>query len=208
MRKARVGVLISGRGSNMQALVEAARDPEYPAQIALVISHNPDAPGIAWARENRIPTRVIDHRPHGADRAAHEKKLDAALRAGAIDVVALAGWMRLFTPWFVEAWQGRMLNIHPSLLPAYPGLHTHRRALEAGDRQAGCTVHIVTEGVDDGPILGQAAVPVHPGDTEETLAARVLEAEHWLYPAALAAFLQGKELEPDAKALIINPDAE
>ena len=205
MRRARVGVLISGRGSNMQALVEATRDPAYPAEVALVVSHNPDAAGLVWAREQKIATRIVDHRPHRGDRGAHEKKVDAALRAAAIDVVALAGWMRLFTPWFVEAWRGRMLNIHPSLLPAFPGLHTHRRAIEAGHAQHGCTVHLVTEAVDDGPIIGQASVPVLPGDDEAALAARVLAAEHRLYPAALAAFLEGRTLEPDAKALRIHP---
>jgi phosphoribosylglycinamide formyltransferase-1 len=205
MRKARVAVLISGRGSNMQALVEAAKDPAYPAEIALVVSHNPEAPGLAWARDQRVPTRIVDHRPYKGDRPAHEKKIDAALRAAAIDVVALAGWMRLFTPWFVEAWRGRMLNIHPSLLPAFPGLDTHRRAIAAGGALHGCTVHLVTEAVDDGPIIGQASVPVLPGDDADALAARVLEAEHRLYPAALAAFIQGRTLEPDAKALLINP---
>ena len=205
MRKARVAVLVSGRGSNMQALVRAAQAPGYPAEIALVLSHNPDAPGIAWAKEARLPIRVVDHRPYAGEREAHEKKVDAALRAAAIDCVALAGWMRLFTPWFVEAWRGRMLNIHPSLLPAFPGLHTHRRALETGAKLHGCTVHLVTEAVDDGPILGQAAVPVLPGDDEDALAARVLAAEHRLYPAALAAFLGRPATAPAADARLINP---
>jgi phosphoribosylglycinamide formyltransferase-1 len=205
MKRPRVGVLISGRGSNMQALVQAAREPDYPAEIALVVANNPDAPGIEWARAAGTPTRVIDHRPYGAEREAHERKLNAALHAAAIDVVALAGWMRLFTPWFVEAWRGRMINIHPSLLPAFPGLHTHRRALAAGVKLHGCTVHQVTEAVDDGPILGQAAVPVLEGDDEDTLGARVLAAEHQLYPTCLAAFVgsDGGRQHPDA--LLLNP---
>ena len=204
MKRRRVGVLISGRGSNMQALVEAARDPAYPADIALVVSNNPDAPGIEWARGRQVPTRVIDHRPYGGEREAHERKVNAALQAAAVDVVALAGWMRLFTPWFVEAWRGRMINIHPSLLPAFPGLHTHRRALETGVKVHGCTVHLVTEAVDDGPILGQAAVPVLPGDDEASLAARVLAAVHALYPACLAAFASGETRRAPPEARLLN----
>jgi phosphoribosylglycinamide formyltransferase-1 len=205
MNRRRVGVLISGRGSNMQALAEAARDPAYPAEIALVLSSSPEAAGIGWAREQRLPIRVVEHRLYGREREAHERKLNAALLAANIELVALAGWMRVFTPWFVEAWRGRMINIHPSLLPAFPGLHTHRRALEAGVKVHGCSVHLVTEGVDDGPILGQAAVPVLTGDTEETLAARVLAAEHKLYPACLARFISAGGEEPDAGAQLLNP---
>jgi len=186
--RTRVGVLISGRGSNMMALVEAARAPDYPAQIALVASNKPDAPGLAWAREQTIPTLAIDAKPFGADREAHERAIDAALRAAGVQVIALAGYMRVLTPWFVNAWAGRMINIHPSLLPAYPGLHTHERAIAAGDTEAGCTVHLVTEGVDEGPILGQARVPILAGDDADALAARVLEQEHRLYPKALAEF--------------------
>lgn len=190
MRRTAVGVLISGRGSNLAALIEAARDPAYPAEIALVLSNNPQAPGLDLACAEGIEARAIDHRPYGADREAHERALDAALRARGVEVAALAGYMRVLTPFLVRAWQGRMLNIHPSLLPLYPGLHTHRRALEAGDAEHGCTVHLVTEGVDQGPILAQTRVPVLPGDDEARLAARVLEAEHRLYPAALADFLR------------------
>jgi formyltetrahydrofolate-dependent phosphoribosylglycinamide formyltransferase len=204
MNRRRVGVLISGRGSNMQALVEAARDPAYPAEIALVISHNPDSGGLAWAREAQVPTRLIDHRPFGREREAHERKISAALYAAKVDVVALAGWMRLFTPWFVESWRGRLLNIHPSLLPLFPGLDTHRRALEAGVKLHGCTVHQVTEGVDEGPILGQAALPVLAGDDEHSLAERVLRLEHRLYPACLAAFVEGRP-GPAQDAAIFNP---
>jgi formyltetrahydrofolate-dependent phosphoribosylglycinamide formyltransferase len=186
MSRARVGVLISGRGSNMAALVEAAKDPAYPAEIAVVLSNVPDAAGLAVARENGIEALAIDHRPFGKDRAAHEAAINQALRERGVEWVALAGYMRVLTPFFVKAWSGRMLNIHPSLLPAFPGLDTHRRALEAGVAEHGCTVHLVTEGVDEGPIIGQAHVAVQAGDTEETLAARVLAEEHKLYPAALA----------------------
>ena len=204
MRRRRVGVLISGRGSNMQALVEAAEDPAYPAEIALVVSNNPDAPGLAWARARQVPTRVVDHRPYALEREAHERKVNAALQAAAVDLVALAGWMRLFTPWFVDAWRGRMINIHPSLLPAFPGLNTHRRALETGVKVHGCTVHVVTEAVDDGPILGQAAVPVLPGDDEAALSARVLAAEHALYPACLAAVASGETPRATGEARLLN----
>ncbi len=186
MSRARVAVLISGRGSNMTALVEAARAPDCPFEIALVLSNRPDAEGLALAAQAGVPTLAIDHRPFGADREAHERALDAALREAGAGYVALAGYMRVLTPFLVEAWAGRMINIHPSLLPKYPGLDTHRRAIEAGDAEAGCTAHLVTAGVDEGPILQQARVPVLEGDTPETLSSRVLEAEHRLYPAALA----------------------
>jgi len=183
-----VGILISGRGSNMRSLIEAAAAPAYPARIALVVSNVPDAPGLAAAASAGIPTLTIDHRPFGRDREAHERGIDAVLRAHGVQLVCLAGYMRVLTPFLVTAWQDRMLNIHPSLLPALPGLHTHARALAAGLPEHGCTVHLVTTGVDEGPILAQAKVPILPNDTEETLAARVLAEEHRLYPAALAAF--------------------
>jgi formyltetrahydrofolate-dependent phosphoribosylglycinamide formyltransferase len=186
MNRARVGVLISGRGSNMAALVEAAKSPAYPAEIVVVLSNDPAAAGLEVARRNGVEALAIDHRPFGKDRAGHEAALHAALRDRGVGWVALAGYMRVLTPVFVRAWAGRMINIHPSLLPAFPGLDTHGRALEAGVAEHGCTVHLVTEGVDEGPILGQARVPVLPGDTEETLAARVLAEEHRLYPACLA----------------------
>jgi formyltetrahydrofolate-dependent phosphoribosylglycinamide formyltransferase len=184
--RARVGVLISGRGSNMAALCEAATDPAYPAEIALVLSNRPDAAGLEIARGYGVEALAIDGRPYGKDRAAHEAAITAALKARGIEWIALAGYMRVLTAGFVQAWRGRMINIHPSLLPAFPGLDTHRRALEAGVAEHGCTCHLVTEGVDEGPILGQARVPVLPGDTEATLAARVLAEEHRLYPACLA----------------------
>lgn len=186
--RTRVAVLISGAGSNMSALVEAARAPDNPFEIALVVSNLPEAAGLARAADAGVPILAVDHREFGRDREAHERAVDAALRQHRIEVVALAGYMRLLTPWLVRRWSGRMLNIHPSLLPSYPGLNTHARALEAGDRTAGCTVHLVTEGVDEGPILAQAKVPVHATDTPESLAVRVLAAEHELYPRTLRAF--------------------
>ena len=186
MKTARVAVLISGRGSNMQALIEAARSEDYPAKIALVIANQPDAGGLEIAAAAGVEALAIDHRPHGKDREAHERVIDAALRERRIEIVALAGYMRVLTPFLVRSWSGRMINIHPSLLPKYPGLHTHERAIAAGDAEAGCTVHLVTEGVDEGPILGQAREPILPGDTADTLAARVLAEEHKLYPRCLA----------------------
>jgi phosphoribosylglycinamide formyltransferase 1 len=187
-RKHRTAVLISGRGSNMLALVEAAAAPDYPAEIVLVVSNRPDAAGLATAAARGIPTVAIDHRPFGPDRAAHEAAVDAGLRAHGVEIVCLAGYLRLLSPFLVSRWSGRMLNIHPSLLPAYKGLHTHERVLAAGETRHGCSVHLVTEDLDSDPILAQAEVPVLPGDTPEILSARVLSTEHVLYPQALAAF--------------------
>jgi len=189
--KRRTAVLISGRGSNKVALAEASADPHYPAEIVLVLSNRPDAAGLATAAARGIPTIAIDHRPFGRDRAAHEAAVDAALRAHGVEIVCLAGYLRLLSPFLVSRWSGRMLNIHPSLLPDYKGLHTHERVLAAGETRHGCTVHLVTEDLDSGPILAQADVPVLPGDTPEGLSARVLEAEHALYPRALAALASG-----------------
>jgi len=186
--RVRAAVLISGAGSNMAALIDAARDPDCPFEVALVLSNKPDAGGLALAREKGVAVAVVDHRDFAKDREAHERAIDAALTAHGIEVVALAGYMRLLTPWLVQRWEGRMLNIHPSLLPKYPGLDTHARAVAAGDLEAGCTVHLVTEGVDEGPILAQARVPVLPDDTSASLAQRVLTAEHGLYSQALADF--------------------
>jgi formyltetrahydrofolate-dependent phosphoribosylglycinamide formyltransferase len=194
--KARIGILISGRGSNMEALIQAAKAPDYPAEIALVISNRADAPGLEIARSDGVKALAIPSKPFGKNREAHETAIDAALVGQNVDLVCLAGYMRLLTPYFVRRWSGRMLNIHPSLLPAYPGLDTHARVLAAGEHTHGCTVHIVTETMDEGPILAQASVPVLPGDTEEKLAARVLAQEHTLYPAALAAYLSRQPL-PD-----------
>jgi phosphoribosylglycinamide formyltransferase-1 len=183
-----VGVLISGRGSNMVALLRAAGGRDYPARIGVVVSDKPGAPGLALAAGAGVPAIAVGAKPFGGDREAHERAIDAALRAHGVEIVCLAGYMRLFTPWFVGAWRGRMLNIHPSLLPAFPGLDTHARAIEAGATRHGCTVHLVTETMDAGPILGQAEVPVLPGDTPEALAARVLAQEHVLYPRILASY--------------------
>jgi phosphoribosylglycinamide formyltransferase 1 len=182
--KKRTAILISGRGSNMRSLVEAARAPDYPATIALVISNRPEAAGAVWAVEQGLPTVIIDHKSYGS-RGEFERALQSALDTHAIELVALAGFMRLMTPEFVGHWQDRMINIHPSLLPSFKGLHTHERAIAAGVKIAGCTVHFVRAEMDDGPIIAQAAVPVLEGDTAETLAARILKLEHRVYPAAL-----------------------
>jgi phosphoribosylglycinamide formyltransferase 1 len=192
MIKKRVAVLISGRGSNMTALIEAAAAPDYPADIALVLSNEPDAAGLARAQLAGITTAVVDHRPFGKDRDAFERALDDALHAHRIDLICLAGFMRLLTPWFVTRWNGRMLNIHPALLPQFKGLHTHRRALQAGVKQHGATVHFVVPEMDSGPIVLQESVPVVEGDTEEALANRVLEVEHRIYPQALRLVAEGR----------------
>ncbi|MGD0026147.1 MAG: phosphoribosylglycinamide formyltransferase, partial [Xanthobacteraceae bacterium] len=186
-----VAVLISGRGSNMAALIEAAKAQDYPAEIALVVSNRPEASGLAHARDAGIATAIVDHTPFGEDREAFERALDAELQAHRIDLVCLAGFMRLLTAWFVRRWSGRMLNIHPALLPQFKGLHTHRRALEAGVKRHGATVHFVVPEMDSGPIVAQESVPVVEGDTEETLAQRVLEVEHRLYPQALRLVAEG-----------------
>jgi phosphoribosylglycinamide formyltransferase-1 len=189
--KKRVAVLISGRGSNMTALIEAAQAKDYPAEIALVVSNRPDAAGLARAREAAIATAVVDHQPFGKDRKAFERALDDELRKHGIEIVCLAGFMRLLTSWFIGRWRGRILNIHPALLPEFKGLDTHRRALEAGVKQHGATVHFVVEETDAGPVISQQSVPVLQGDTEATLAARVLEIEHRIYPEALRLVAEG-----------------
>ncbi|MDF1791167.1 MAG: phosphoribosylglycinamide formyltransferase [Thalassobaculaceae bacterium] len=191
MARTPVGVLISGGGSNLQALIDAAADPAYPAEIVLVISNRADAYGLERAAKAGIATRVIDHKGF-AERASFDAELDAALRGAGCGIVCLAGFMRVFTPGFVEGWSGRMLNIHPSLLPSFKGLHVQRQALEAGVKIAGCTVHLVTPDLDDGPIIEQAAVPVLDDDDEATLSARILEQEHRIYPRALAALAAGR----------------
>ncbi len=188
-----VGILISGRGSNMVSLLQAAAAPDYPAEIRVVISNRPDAPGLVLAREAGVTALAIDHRAYGRDREAHERAIDDALRAHNTEYVCLAGYMRLLTPFLVSRWQGRMLNIHPSLLPDLPGLDTHARALADGRRIHGCTVHLVTDVIDAGPILGQAELRVLPDDTADSLAARVLEQEHRLYPQVLKAFLHQRK---------------
>jgi phosphoribosylglycinamide formyltransferase-1 len=192
----------------MASLISAARDPSYPAEIVLALSNRPDAAGLRRARDAGVPTAVLDHGPFGGNRAAHEAGIDAILREAAIELVCLAGYMRLLTPYLVGRWAGRMLNVHPSLLPAFPGLNTHVRALAAGVKLHGCTVHLVTEETDAGPILAQAAVPVLPGDTEGSLAARVLAQEHVLYPLALRLLASGKSGHgppADANAVLLNP---
>lgn len=183
----RVAIFLSGSGSNMVSLVDSMTG-DHPARACLVLSNTADAGGLEKARARGVPTAVVDHRPFGEDRPAFEAALDAVLRDHAPDIVCLAGFMRVLTEGFVRPWQGRMLNIHPSLLPKYRGLHTHARALAAGDAEAGCTVHEVTPELDEGPILGQARVPILSGETEASLAARVLAQEHVLYPAVLRRF--------------------
>jgi phosphoribosylglycinamide formyltransferase-1 len=192
MDKKRVAVLISGRGSNMMALIEAAKAHDYPAEIALVVSNRPEAQGLARAREQGVATAIVDHMAFGDDRESFERALDGELQAQRIELVCLAGFMRLLTPWFVGRWSGRMLNIHPALLPQLKGLHTHRRALAAGLREHGATVHFVVPTMDSGPIVAQERVPVCAGDSEETLAQRVLAAEHRIYPQALRALAEGR----------------
>lgn len=184
----RVAVLISGAGSNMAALIDAGQKTGSAYEVVLVVSNVEDAGGLAVAAAKGVKTVAIPQKPFGKDREAHERALDEALRAANVEVIALAGYMRVLTPWLVGGWRGRMLNIHPSLLPLYPGLDTHTRAIAAGDAEAGCTVHLVTEGVDEGPVLGQKRVPVLPDDAPASLAQRVLAAEHQLYPQALDAF--------------------
>jgi phosphoribosylglycinamide formyltransferase-1 len=197
--KKRVGILISGRGSNMVSLIEAARADGYPAEIACVLSNRPDAEGLKKAQAAGVPAVAVDHTMF-AGREEFEAALDAELKTFRVDLVACAGFMRVLTPAFVERWQNRMLNIHPSLLPAFPGLDTHTRALAAGVKITGCTVHVVRPDVDDGPIIAQAAVPVLDGDSPTTLAERVLKAEHRLYPHALALFASGGVHIADRKA--------
>ena len=185
MSRKRVAILISGRGSNMAALIEAARPKSFPAEIAVVISNRPDAAGLVRARDSDVPTAIIDHKPYGKDRAGFERALSDELAARDIDLICLAGFMRLFTAGFVTAWEGRMFNVHPSLLPSFPGLDPHGQALAAGVRISGATVHFVTPETDAGPIIAQAAVPVLDDDTPDTLAQRVLAVEYRIYPMAL-----------------------
>jgi len=202
MSRKRVAVLISGRGSNMAALIEAAKDETYPAEIALVLSNRPDAGGLATARAAGIATEVIDHTAYGKDRAAFDAAMQAMLEKCRIDIVCLAGFMRLLTPELVGHWPGRMLNIHPALLPAFKGLDTHKRALEAGAKIHGATVHFVVAELDSGPIIAQGAIAVHADDSEAALAARVLAVEHRIYPLALKLVAQGRVRIVDGRCLI------
>ena len=192
MARKRVAILISGRGSNMIALIEAAAAGGYPAEIVLVVSNEPSAQGLKRASAAGIATAVVDHRPFGKDRAAFERALQAAIEPHRIDLICLAGFMRLLTPWFISQWDGRLLNIHPALLPRFKGLDTHARALASGATQHGATVHFVVPEMDSGPIIVQEAVPVLPDDDEAALAARVLAAEHRIYPAALKLVAEGR----------------
>lgn len=183
--KTKIAIFISGRGSNMMALVEAAKALDFPAECVVVVSNDPAAAGLEWAASQGIEALAVDHKPFGKDREAHERAIDAELRARGVEFICLAGYMRILTPWLVTQWEGRMINIHPSLLPKYKGLHTHERAIEAGDAEAGCSIHWVSAGVDEGALIAQARVPILEGDTPDTLAARVLTEEHRLYPAAV-----------------------
>ena len=185
MKKVRLAILISGRGTNMEAILDACKAAAYPASPALVISNRPEAEGLRTAASRHIQTKAIDHKPFGKNREAFERAIDAALVESNIELIALAGFMRILTPWFVKRWAGRLINIHPSLLPKYPGLNTHKRAIAAGDQWHGCSVHWVIEGVDEGQVIAQASVPILPDDTPDTLRARVLPQEHKLYPHAL-----------------------
>ena len=191
MKRLRLALLISGRGSNMTAILDAA-GPDYPAEPVLVLSNRADAAGLGVAKARGVPTAVVESRAFKGDRAGFEAAMEAALARQGVEMIALAGFMRLLTADFVRRWEGRLINIHPSLLPAFPGLDTHARALAAGVRLHGCTVHMVTAGVDEGPIIAQAAVSVLPDDTEASLAARVLAEEHRLYPAALSWLAAGR----------------
>lgn len=185
MTRLRLAILISGRGTNMQAILDAAGTATYPADPVLVLSNRPGAKGLETASKRGLAAIAVDHKPFGKDREAFERELHAVLQSHEIEMVVLAGFMRILTPWFVRQWTDRMINIHPSLLPKYPGLNTHQRAIDAGDREAGCSVHWVTEGVDQGAVIAQARVPVLASDTAETLSDRVLEQEHLLYPNAV-----------------------
>lgn len=207
-KRQKVGVLISGRGSNMLSLIRAAQAPDYPAEIALVLSNRPDAGGLERAAAFGIATAVVDHKPFGRDREAFEKAVDAELQAAGIELVALAGFMRLLSPWLVERWAGRMLNIHPALLPSFKGLDTHERALETGVKLHGATVHFVSSEMDAGPIIMQGAVPVLDGDTPDTLGARVLEVEHRIYPEALALIASGTARLDGNRVVLTNAARE
>jgi len=190
MPKARIAILISGRGSNMKALIEACADPDFPAEVALVISNRPKAPGLETAGKAGIRREIVNHKDF-PNREEFEASLNDRLRAAKVDYICLAGFMRVLTAGFASDWRGRLINIHPSLLPSFEGLHVHERMIEAGVKVAGCTVHFVSAEVDAGPIIGQAVVPVLPGDDADKLAARILEQEHRLYPACLKLLVEG-----------------
>ena len=208
VRRRRVAVLISGRGSNMAALLEAAQAPDYPAEIAVVVSNRADAAGLALAQAAGIATRVIEYSRYGNDREGFERDIQKELDAQRIELVCLAGFMRRLTPWLVQRWENRLINIHPSLLPAFTGLDTHARALQAGVKVHGASVHFVTAELDSGPIIAQAAVPVLDTDTPDTLAARVLSAEHRIYPLALKLVAEERVRIVDKRCFIDGGVAE
>ncbi|MGH6848608.1 MAG: phosphoribosylglycinamide formyltransferase [Methylocella sp.] len=205
-RRKRTAILISGRGSNMRALIQRARHPSYPAEIVLVLSNRPEAAGLAFAKENGVASAVADHKIY-AGREEFERSMQVLLELHRIELICLAGFMRMLTPWFIGQWQGRIVNIHPALLPAYRGLNTHARALADGVKIHGCTVHFVAPAMDEGPIIAQAAVAVLDSDTPESLAARVLAEEHAIYPAALACVAEGVRVEGN-RVLTGNPATE
>jgi phosphoribosylglycinamide formyltransferase 1 len=202
MSRKRVAILISGRGSNMSALIEATKNADFPAEIVLVLSNRPGAQGLAHAAEAGVPTQTIDHVPFGSDRQAFDSAVDEALRSRGVELICLAGFMRLLTPWFVEQWHGRLLNIHPALLPAFKGLDTHARALAAGVKIHGASVHFVVPEMDSGPIIAQGALPVSNDDTPDSLARRVLSIEHRLYPTALGLVAEGRVHLHDGRCII------
>jgi len=204
--RVKIGVLISGRGSNLQSLIDAAQDPAFPAEIALVISNIPGVEGLKRAERAGIPTRVIDHKTF-AGKAPFEDALHAELSAAGIELVCLAGFMRLLTEGFVTRWHDKLINIHPSLLPAFKGLHTHERAIEAGARFGGCTVHFVRPAMDDGPIIVQAAVPILANDTPDALTARVLAEEHRIYPLAVKLIAEGRTRVEGMRVIVSNATA-
>lgn len=208
MAQLKVGILISGRGSNMAALAQAAEAADYPAEIACVVSNRQDAPGLEVAAKAGIPTAVVSHRDH-ADRETFDRALSAELERHGVELVVLAGFMRIFSPWFPTRWADRVINIHPSLLPSFKGLHVQQQAIDAGVRLSGCTVHFVIPDLDAGPIIAQAAVPVLAGDTEEALSARILRQEHLLYPMVVRWFAEGRIAIADGRVSVrdIPPDA-
>jgi phosphoribosylglycinamide formyltransferase-1 len=206
--KMRTAILISGRGSNMTAILEAARNKDYPAEIALVLANNADAKGLETAAAEGIATAVVDHRPFKGDREAFDAEIQSVLEANGIELVVLAGFMRILTSEFVDKWRDRMLNIHPSLLPSFKGLHTHQRAIDTGCRLAGCTVHFVRADMDSGPIITQAAVPVLDDDDEDSLSARILVMEHKVYPRAVALVAGGRTRVDGMRVIITQSDED
>lgn len=208
MAKLKVAILISGRGSNMAALIEATKATDYPAEITVVVSNVADAPGLAIARQAGVPTSVISHRDR-PDRETFDRAVSAELERHGVELVALAGFLRIFSPWFPTRWADRLINIHPSLLPCFKGLHVQQQAIDAGVRLSGCTVHFVIADLDAGPIIAQAAVPVLTGDTEQALAARILRQEHRLYPLVVRWFAEGRISLAEGRVLVkgVRPDA-